>query len=146
MKQKKRQQGFTLIELMAVVAILAILATIAIPSVVGAVERGRAGTNQANRAALEQAIRRYHVQEGAWPSTADNALTRGIPTAIVTQGFFASIPAISGMAANTNWVLEFRNPNDADWQPWTALTVPDRRRGQIRVLLPEDAPGFVADP
>lgn len=133
MKQKKRQQGFTLIELMAVVAILAILATIAIPQVVEAVARARTNTNQANRALLESAIRRFHMETGEWPSGA-GGVTRGIPNALAPD-YIDAIPALSGMPANTNWILQWWDPGGPTWRDWPA-TAPVRTIRRIQVVIP----------
>jgi prepilin-type N-terminal cleavage/methylation domain-containing protein len=153
MKQKKKQQGFTLIELMAVFTILAMLATLAVPAVAGTIERARAGTNQSNRAMLQRAIRQFFVETGEWPTWPAPAgtppvsagLTLGIPNALVTGGYIQSVPVILGMPGGTAWTLQFRNPNAADWVAW----VHDsnlHRNARIRVLLPATAPGHATDP
>jgi prepilin-type N-terminal cleavage/methylation domain-containing protein len=150
MKQKKKQQGFTLIELMAVFTILAMLATLAVPAVVGTIERARAGTNESNRAMLQRAIRQYFIEEGEWPdfTAAANTLTRGIPTVLVDEGYIQSVPAILGLdpaLATTVWSMQFRNPTTTGWGPWTDWVHDSNlnRRARIRVLLPEGAPGHV---
>jgi len=117
MKQKKRQQGFTLIELMAVVAILAVLATIAIPGVVDAVHRGRAGTNQANQALLQSAIMRHWTHTGAWPATLHE---------LRDEGYVDRIPHVAGIPTA---------PHPYGWH----LTMAE---GTIRaVSIPAGAPG-----
>lgn len=45
---KKKQEGFTLIELIIVIAILAIIAAIAIPNILGAVDNSRRSADVAN--------------------------------------------------------------------------------------------------
>ena len=47
-KIMKKEQGFTLIELIIVIAILAIIAAIAIPNILGAVDNSRKSTDVAN--------------------------------------------------------------------------------------------------
>ena len=47
-KMKKKQEGFTLIELIIVIAILAIIAAIAIPNILGAVDNSRRSADVAN--------------------------------------------------------------------------------------------------
>ncbi len=51
----KKQEGFTLIELIIVIAILAIIAAVAIPNIMGAVENSRKATDVSNGKVLMNA-------------------------------------------------------------------------------------------
>ncbi len=59
--QKKRQAGFTLVELMIVVAIIGILAAIAMPQFSKATEKAEAAQVMANTRILSQAAQMYYL-------------------------------------------------------------------------------------
>lgn len=60
----KRNNGFTLIELMIVVAIIGILAGIAIPAYQNQIEKGRRSDCQANMTAAANAMERFRTGAG----------------------------------------------------------------------------------
>ncbi len=66
---QKKQQGFTLIELMIVVAVIGVLAAIAIPQYQNYVKKSALGVGLANITALKTNIEDYIATEGSFPST-----------------------------------------------------------------------------
>lgn len=67
---KKREKGFTLIELMIVVAIIGILAAIAIPRFADLIKKSKEGATKGNLGALRSALSIYYgEQEGVYPNT-----------------------------------------------------------------------------
>ncbi|HVM32158.1 MAG TPA: type II secretion system protein [bacterium] len=67
---RKKQGGFTLIELMIVVAIIGILAAIAIPRFAQMLEKSREGATKGNLSSLKSAASIYYGDvQGVWPTT-----------------------------------------------------------------------------
>lgn len=64
----KKQQGFTLIELMIVVAIIGILAAIAIPAYQDYTIRAQASEGLSLASGAKAAVAEYFQDKGAWPA------------------------------------------------------------------------------
>ena len=64
-----REAGFTLIELMIVIVILGLLAAIVMPRIVGETDKARYGTARAQMRVLEDALKRYKLDHGVYPTT-----------------------------------------------------------------------------
>lgn len=73
----KKQQGFTLIELMIVVAVIGVLSAIAIPAYQNYVKKGALGSALSTATALKTPIETYIAESGSFPSNAN--LSGAIP-------------------------------------------------------------------
>lgn len=71
------QQGFTLVEIMAVVIILAVLAAIAIPRFTASVEKARQNADIATGHQVKTALDRYQLENGAYPKATELASAGG---------------------------------------------------------------------
>jgi len=65
----KREEGFTLIELMVVLAILAILATAILPNIVGKRERAAQTKAQTDIAMIESLLDQFYLDMGRYPTS-----------------------------------------------------------------------------
>jgi len=68
-KDKKRQGGFTLIELMVVIIILGVLAGLIIPRVMGRPDEARQAKAKMQIESLESALKLYKLDNGNYPTT-----------------------------------------------------------------------------
>ncbi|WP_305456124.1 pilin [Photobacterium leiognathi] len=74
----KKQQGFTLIELMIVVAVIGVLSAIAIPAYQNYVKKGALGSALSTATALKTPIETYIAENSNFPST--NDLSGAVPS------------------------------------------------------------------
>ena len=111
----KKQQGFTLIELMIVVAIIGILAAIAIPAYQDYTIRAQVSEGLSLSSGGKAAVAEYYQDSGNWPN---NNVTAGLapPVNIIgkyvdqvtvsTSGTTGIISVRYGFDANTNITLD----------------------------------------
>jgi len=71
MKNRAKEKGFTLLEVMVVLVILGLLAAVVAPNVLGTQDKGMIKKVQADIALLEQAVDMYRLDNFAFPSTDD---------------------------------------------------------------------------
>ncbi|WP_188882592.1 type II secretion system protein [Alicyclobacillus cellulosilyticus] len=72
---QKRQEGLTLIELLAVVVILAVIAAIAVPVVSNAVDQSKKSATLSTLGTLQGAIEHYYFDVGKYPSSLNDLTT-----------------------------------------------------------------------
>ncbi|WP_373491605.1 type II secretion system major pseudopilin GspG [Parasphingorhabdus sp.] len=70
-KQRKRRNGFTLVELMVVIFILGLLTTIVVINVLPSQDRAMVQKAQADIATLGQALEMYRLDNLSYPSSSD---------------------------------------------------------------------------
>ena len=93
----KKQQGFTLIELMIVVAIIGILAAIAIPAYQDYTIRAQVSEGLTLSGGAKAAVAEYRMDSGNWPT--DNA-TAGLSADTSIIGKYVSGVAVSVVGGN----------------------------------------------
>ena len=86
-KRKRRHQGFSLLELLAVVTILGVIAAVIIPRISNSKLSAQQEVNKQNIAEINSAVERWYFEKGSWPADdlndigTDNAyFPEGIPT------------------------------------------------------------------
>jgi general secretion pathway protein G len=75
-RAKRRNAGFTLVELMVVIAIIGILAALVVPSFMRNLDEGKVTAAKAQIKLFETTLMQYKIKLGKYPSTAEglNAL------------------------------------------------------------------------
>lgn len=95
----RKQEGFTLIELMIVIAIIAILSAVALPSYREQVAKGRRGEAMSSLMEGAQALERYYSANGSYLNGANLATV--FPTQVPATGTAYYTIAAQVEAANT---------------------------------------------
>ena len=68
---RKRQSGFTMVELLIVIVVIGILATLVISTYGGIQQKGRNTTRQKDISALQAQLEAYFAQQGTYPTLAN---------------------------------------------------------------------------
>jgi general secretion pathway protein G len=98
-RRLQSQDGFTLIEIMVVIMIIGLLALMVVPRLRGVADRAKRTKAQADIQELKQALDRYYLDNGSYPTT-DQGLqalvsppTSGrVPTNYEEGGYVEKIP------------------------------------------------------
>jgi type IV pilus assembly protein PilA len=85
MNIQKKQQGFTLIELMIVIAIVGILAAIALPAYQDYTVRAKMSEALANLAEAKTSVAEYYAANGFMPADADAAGFNAFPDTDIVE-------------------------------------------------------------
>ncbi len=86
MQKQKKNQGFTLVEIMLVVIIIAAMAAMVVPRFVGKSEQARKTIAQSDITQLATALKIYELDNGNFPTTAQGL------TALLTKTTVSPIP------------------------------------------------------
>ena len=125
----KKQQGFTLIELMIVVAVIGVLSAIAVPQYQNYVKKSELGAALASVTALKVNVEDYMATEGTFPDVATDALMKTTLGASTTSlGAIKTVPGTNGagqiqiaLTGTQNSSSHLALSRDADGE-WTCLT------------------------
>ena len=74
-RERKKQKGFTLVEMMAVLVIIALVAGIVAINVIPSTEKARKKTVKAQMAHFENAIKLFNLDTGAYPRDLNDLVT-----------------------------------------------------------------------
>lgn len=75
-ERRRREEGFTLVELMVVIVIIGLLATVVMTNVLPSQDRAMATKARADIATLEQAMEMYRLDNLSYPSGSLDALAK----------------------------------------------------------------------
>jgi general secretion pathway protein G len=84
--RKRRQEGFTLVELMVVIVIIGLLATVVVINVMPAQDTARMRKAEADIATLEQGLEMYRLNRMNYPASGEGL------QALVSEGFIKRLP------------------------------------------------------
>lgn len=104
----KKDNGFTIVELLVVIVVIAILATITIVSYIGITTRASASSTLANAQQLQSVIEILNADNGKYPIITTDFTTFPIITAKVPSGIIYG-PAALTVASTKNFQLSTLN-------------------------------------
>ena len=118
LKSLKKQEGFTLLELLIVIVIIAILALLIIPNITSAPKKARDTKRKTDLTAIRKGLEEYFVNNNVYPANL-NALTLGsapIMKTVPSDPKGNPWPAYTYTPANTNstYTLDACLENDQD--------------------------------
>ena len=87
--QDRSARGFTLTELLVTVAIIGVVMTVAIPTLIGAMDRGRQKRTMTILRDVGTAIASYSVDQNLYPQTTDVAALAAI---LQSEGYLEMVP------------------------------------------------------
>ncbi len=93
MRLKKRNRGFSLIELLIVVAIIGIIAAIAIPNLLNAIQRAKQKRTMADMRSIGEAIETYQVDMNIYPQSDTISQLR---TVLEQDQYMKKVPTLDG--------------------------------------------------
>lgn len=104
---RKREGGFTLLELIIVVAVIGILATIALPRMIDTPRRAAEATLKMNLRTMRDAIDQHYADKGHYPASLE---------ALVDEGYLREVPFDPITKSQETWVPVYYEP-DYEEQP-----------------------------
>ena len=93
---KKRSQGFTLMELIIVISIMAILVAIAVPNFTSSIRRSREAVLRQNLFTLRSVISQYTLDKQKAPQSLED---------LIQAGYLKQIP-VDPITGQANWTVD----------------------------------------
>ncbi len=86
LKLKRRQKGFTLVELLVVVVVLAVLAAVVLPKFVNSGQRSKESALKSDLNLLRNAVQLFKTDTGAFPKTLSDLSATSAPAKGLDSG------------------------------------------------------------
>ena len=120
----KKQEGFTLLELLIVIVIIGILALLIVPNVLSAPKKSRDTKRKTDLRAVKQSLEEYYVDNSVYPATLNDLVTAGNMQSVPTDPKNVSPYVYTYTAANSNttYTLTACLENDKDSQGIAAIS------------------------
>lgn len=139
------EAGATLLELLIVVAIVGVLSSVAVPAFSSALERARRSALVADGKALYEAMTRFHVDHGEFPSTftPPTRFDRRTLEPLVRTGYLRNAWGIRGRLLDGE-VTAYDSPDvggGANREFWAVLTCAADPALRLLVASTENYPG-----
>ncbi len=109
-KWARRQQGFTIVELLIVIVVIAIIAAISIVTYSGIQQRAQNSAFASTANATVKALKMYYSQEGHYPVVDDVA-----PGALTCIGTVESLPADSSLDLEQGQCYKLEGGGSSSW-------------------------------
>jgi general secretion pathway protein G len=129
---RRRQSGFTLLELIIVIAIIGILATIAMPALRPVPQRTQEAVLKTNLRTIRETLDQYYGDKGHYPSSLEE---------LVDEGYLRHIPIDPMTKSAETWEVEYEEldpdapPAETDLPEDQAPGIFDVHSGSDRVSL-----------
>jgi general secretion pathway protein G len=101
-ERRKRDGGFTLVELLIVISLISILAAMGLVQYRNSVTSAREATLKTNLFRMRDAIDQYYADKGKYPSSLDS---------LVSDGYMRKIPDDPFTKSADTWVTEPAEPD-----------------------------------
>jgi len=99
--RRRRQQGFTLLELIIVVAVIGILATIVMPQLLHTPDKAKEAVLRTDLRTFRDIIDQYYADKGKYPESLD---------VLVEEQYIRTIPIDPMTKSADTWVAVFEEP------------------------------------
>ncbi|MDX1631819.1 MAG: type II secretion system protein [Thermoanaerobaculia bacterium] len=111
-EERRREGGFTLLELIIVVAVIGILATIALPRMIDTPRRASEATLKMNLRTMRDAIDQHYADKGHYPASLE---------ALVDEGYLREVPLDPVTKSQETWIPVYEEVDYEDQPAETDL-------------------------